>query len=365
MLLHSVFLMLFLCCGCFSSDQFLVSNQIENIHQSTPLNITKLQMMDSYSGVKTFTLLNSKLEPREMSKLSALHSVIWINLSYNNMCCDFDFHWLIGCQNLQYLHLDHNKFRYIKSTLINEDEFPNLIIVDLSYNNMYYISMSTFRRMPRLRNVNLSHNKLARIDGFSNAEHFIPFVNLIDIGGNFFTCDTLLTMLQLDQKSLSINNMLKFRWYSDDIFVESCSNKSLTAITKDDIICCRHPESVNSSFLQLKVTKIVDEELPELIDFVSTTKNYSMESSIQINTQIPEQTSIKSKSTIQSPKESINIDTGVPEFEWKTLIFIIFIILLFIVIILYLTAPLLCKPYDRLYNRRNSTSSNNTEILYM
>ena len=90
-----------------------------------------------------------------------------------------------------------------------------------------------------------------------------------------------------------------------------------------------------------------------------------MESSIQINTQIPEQTSIKSKSTIQSPKESINIDTGVPEFEWKTLIFIIFIILLFIVIILYLTAPLLCKPYDRLYNRRNSMSSNNTEILYM
>ena len=259
LLYNSVIFILLFINGCLSNvavNEFLVSNKIEDIYSAVPLNITKLHMLKNYNKTKSFSLLYTKLETSEVKKLNVLYNVEWIYLAYNNFCCDFDFQWLIECQNLNYLHLDHNKLRYISNTIPTFRYFPKLIVIDLSYNDFYYMSIVYFQKMPQLRKVVLSHNKLAHIDSFSIATNIIPLVYLIAIDDNFLTCDSLLNMIGLDKKYNT--TALNFRWYSIENIVNNCSESSSIAITKHGQLCCRHPENVNSKLLQLDYATLMN-----------------------------------------------------------------------------------------------------------
>ena len=122
-----------------NADEFIINN-VEYIYHELPSNYTKFLLNAAkFDKVQSLGLVNSNLDSREISKLSVLNNVEFILLDSNNMCCGFDFKSIIGCQNLKYLHLKNNQFKYIYNTLESDEYFYNLTEIELSYNDIEQI----------------------------------------------------------------------------------------------------------------------------------------------------------------------------------------------------------------------------------
>lgn len=314
-------------------------------------------MLQNYNTTTTFTLKHSILEVTELYKLNALIYVYIIDVSYNSMCCNFSFKTLINCQKLREIHLSHNNFKTIHSNLTDFEMYPLLRKINLSYNNITYISINTFKYMPELRHISLVRNKLTRIDGFSTAQDVIPKIKLMSINGNHFTCRKLIDMLLFGNTT-----RLQFQWYEQSYYVDECVTEihadievTITDITSRNTICCvNSPENITNEIANYDFTSEI------------VTQNTNNDSELEIVSQTTKIANITFKATIIDEQEATktNEDETNKEKNTKTKaslvynkILVLMAIVVVCVIFIYLILPLACKKYNTLNNEYSNTTS--------
>ena len=243
-----------------NDDEFHLDSNKFSIFHKTPSNYTKFRLNGVYSKTTGITLMNSKLNPKEIAKLSALQELSTIRLDSNQMCCEFDFKYIVGCPKLTYLYLDDNKFKYITSTLSDIEMFFKLDTVDLSYNEIEVISIDIFKNMPKLTYIALSYNRIARLEGFTITRNILPLIKMVRIDGNLFDCDDLLSILVYGH---TCKPSLQF--LPEISYLAECTDKTAICF-KTNNLCCKN--GIENSTLQITEEIFrTTEETPEIIEY--------------------------------------------------------------------------------------------------
>ena len=215
----------------YSEEEFYLDNRNASIHYIQHSMFTKFILNGSYPITVNITLTHSRLNPKEISSLSTLTELRNIQLYNNNMCCRFDFKYVSGCTKLVTLLLDKNNLKMIKNSL--ENSLLNLEMVNLNYNSIKVISMKSFEKMPRLRYLGLSHNKITRIENYSKIRSIIPLIHTMPLDGNQLYCDELTDLLyHSNMISPQIHFLARYT------YIYPC-NSSKFSEPKIDFTCCR------------------------------------------------------------------------------------------------------------------------------
>ena len=243
------------------AEEFYLDYNAKIINFTKFSNFTtfKLSKLFNYQKTTEIVFCNSKLNPEEISKLNALQELTNIQLDRNNMCCEFDFNYIIECQQLKSLYLDNNKFRYIRNSSPDGEMFFNLHTIDLSVNNIEAISVLTFQNMPYLTFISLAYNKLTKIDNYLiTRPNVLPFIEVIRVDGNFFECDEIKSMLRYgDRENVSIS------WLPPYSHVPYCLDEFITACCfTTDSLCCIDPEKQINKTTKLQVRSILTPNPP-------------------------------------------------------------------------------------------------------
>ena len=329
------------------SFSFIVNENDAYIFNVNVSNITKLHMLQNYNKTLTFTLRNSQLNSIELYKLSLLSNVLIIDVSFNNMCCNFDFKVLHGCKKLRELNLKHNKFKFIKNSLADDVIVFQLIRqINLGYNDIEHISMAVFQSMPELRHVVLIRNKLARIDGFSNAQHFIPKIKVISITGNYISCKALMKMLLINTTT-----SLEFKWYEEYGEVDKCEfndeqNMFRIDITKQNKLCCGDDMENSEDFY-------FEESFAgkTLISFIKPTTTTTKKTTTELKItkmELDETTNFEIVPILvpilESPEKSTKATINVKKLT------IIIVVSSICIVLIYFIIPFMCKKYNKIKN---------------
>lgn len=170
--------------------------------------------------VQQLDLFNNKLSSIEDGALADLPNVSVLKLE-NNVLTDFNAKNIFGDgQNLQILHLQHNKLSKLNGNAF--DGLQNLSALLLGFNQIDAIESGTFD-LPNLRKLDLGNNKIRTLDGnilsglkslwelyiHNNELTFVPteflsqFPNLqkISLVGNPWQCDCLESLLKWIQEN--------------------------------------------------------------------------------------------------------------------------------------------------------------------
>lgn len=331
------------------AEEFYLDYNAKIINFTKFSNFTtfKLSKLFNYQKTTEIVFCNSKLNPEEISKLNALQELTNIQLDRNNMCCEFDFNYIIECQQLKSLYLDNNKFRYIRNSSPDGEMFFNLHTIDLSVNNIEAISVLTFQNMPYLTFISLAYNKLTKIDNYLiTRPNVLPFIEVIRVDGNFFECDEIKSMLRYgDRENVSIS------WLPPYSHVPYCLNEFTTAwCFTTDSLCCIDPEK------QINKTKIDSEKEVNktTIDQVNET---TMDPEKQISKNIVN-TKLQVRSVL-TPNPSVSNDIGqekkLENVIWVVNIMIILLICL-IVLTIFFIIHIMYKPVDHATTRITNRS---------
>ena len=239
---------------CIIPYTYYIPNKLE-INLVEPSNITKLHMLplNYYNNTHFVTIMNTNLNVKELKKLTVLRNVELVKLNNNSMCCTFDFKHFIGFNKLTSLHLNDNKFKTIKNN-VGPYFFPRLEYVNLNRNQITSISINVFCKIPNLKHIGLSYNKLVKINGYSSTRALIPIVYKITIDGNPFSCNTLRDLLFYGNRVYP-----QIEWLPRDTYVNDCDTFQLAAVSlKTNFLCCINETEIET------ITRMSDEIKTEI-----------------------------------------------------------------------------------------------------
>ena len=164
------------------TDLDLSNNLIENLEIFTKptfknllslnLNHNKISVLDPLKKASFKFLTNLSLTNNQITNIETLAKVPFKNLDKlnleSNLITDLEIFKNVPFKNLSYLNVSDNQITDEKSFL-NKINLPNLLILDLSHNNISDISGLISNQYQKLKMLNLGKNNINNIEMLSNA----------------------------------------------------------------------------------------------------------------------------------------------------------------------------------------------------
>lgn len=217
-------------------DLFIHDNQLKNltlqrvtlVHASRN-QIERITIGDEVNNLKYLKLANNSLD--EITAIfEHLSSLQTLDLSYNYVG-KLNISTFTKLTNLENLHLSHTNLSNINfGTFFHQKE---LKVLDISYNDLNKINFDVF--LPYLKNLESLHldgNNLTEIEGLTNS--LFPQLSVLGISNNNFNCTylaKLLRTLKWEELALTVDSDLS---HSNETHVNGIACKHLTNDTFDN-----------------------------------------------------------------------------------------------------------------------------------
>jgi hypothetical protein len=198
---------------------------------SNPRNIQRIRLRKNqdYLKLRRVTIVKQNLSPDVLSVFAKIEMLEMLKLSNNNIHCDIDLGTLSKLNALTTLNLNMNHINIVRNL---EDEnsyvYQSLKIIDLSSNDIAYISIYVFEHMKSLDTLLLYGNKLFRVAFLSVIHTIIPSLDTLSLNDNGFLCSDLNT-------DFPNTTLPKLIWAHE----ENCKNRLMDDIYMNSkAVCC-------------------------------------------------------------------------------------------------------------------------------
>jgi Leucine-rich repeat (LRR) protein len=202
----------------------LNSNPIRTIHEKAFLKIKNLETLKlSNTSIET-VILYSNLKELDLSYLNASLSNIeqltyieWINLANSNLCCSFK---IFLRKNTKYVDFSNNQFKWENDSKIFNVLGSALEVLKLRQTNLQKLDQINLKNLINLKHLDLSFNNL----NFISQDSFGFNLNLeyLDLSSNslyeFSIVLNKLKYLNLDNNQINSTNEVLKDYYSIEIF---------------------------------------------------------------------------------------------------------------------------------------------------
>ena len=247
---------------------YKLSSRYSIIIISTPKNIQRIKLRKNhdYMKLRKVSIVQQDLGPDVLNIFGKIYMLEFLKLSNNNIMCDIDLGVLSRLNVLETIDLSMNHINIVRNLETdNSFVYQSLVSIDLSSNNIAYISVYVFTHMRSLSTLLLYGNKLFRVAFLSFINSIIPSLQILSLNDNGFLCSDLNTEFPNTTKPNII-------WSHE----ANCANRSMDDIyIKSKAVCCYETKADQLKAYPLSCCDRFKLELSDKIDFMEDMEHYT------------------------------------------------------------------------------------------
>ena len=179
---------LFIIIGSAYGINYEVENIITIHRNRQDFTSVTLRPDTDYSAVQIVDLDYNKLQYKDFVVLTKLPSLVKFSLWSNKIVGSFNLGILVDSKSLKLVYISKNQITELQNS--KKDQRSILEVLSLRQNNLTFIEMNIFESFINLNSLDLSGNKIFRVDN-QKAFGLLKSIKMLNIFKNKWICDSL------------------------------------------------------------------------------------------------------------------------------------------------------------------------------